>query len=329
MDRKRRHQEIGSPPILIGGRSLGKLMKDITFRIHWLSFTIHAPSEEATYIYENLYKDTFGALVSLGNGGRGFKEIQTGLNGFKIYLHPTGGDDVYFHFEIPGEACDSLRWEYYFALVNYLEANYPNKYFFKRIDLAFDDVPFTPQDVEEAIIADNIRSLAKRESLEIFNSPYKQNDNGEIGCYTVNFGSRSSERMVRVYNKRGYTRVELQTKDARAHAIGMQLLNLQDINSWFPVMISHLLDFMDLNTPWWKEFISGNGRAYLTVSEPRKAELERLAKWFDNQIAPAFSVLVDAMDGTKLQQMIKQGRKRRNAKYEDLLRIPPRGMGTP
>ena len=304
-------------------------MKNITFRIHWLSYTIHAPFEEAFVLYDNLFKDTFGALIPLGNGGRGFKEIQTGLAGFKIYLHPSSGDNEYFHFEIPGEACDSLRWEYYFALINYLESNFPGKYFFKRIDLAFDDVPFTPKDIEEAIIAENVRSLAKRESLEIFNSPYKQNDNGDHGCYTVNFGSRSSERMVRVYNKRGFTRVELQTKDARAHAIGMQLLNIQDVNCWFPVMISHLLDFLYVDTDWWKEFVSGNGRAYLTVSEPRKAELDRLANWFVKQIAPAFSVLVDGLDGVELQHMIKQGRRRRNAKYESLVQGHIRGKGTP
>jgi DNA relaxase NicK len=303
-------------------------MNDVTVRIHWLSFTVHSLSCEASYLYDNFFKDTFGALIPLGNGGRGFKEIHTGLCGFKIYLYPINNQHGYFHIEIPGEACDSLHWEYFPALMIYLQSNYPGKYFFKRIDLAFDNVPFTPQDVEKAITDENVRSLAKRESLEVFNSPFKQKENGEIGCYTVEFGSRTSERMVRVYNKRGFTRLELQAKDDRAHQIGLQLFNILDANNWFPVMISHLRDFIDLDTPWWKEFVAGHGRAYLTTSVPRNTELERIARWFDKQISPCFSVLVDAMDGLELQQIIKQGRKRRNAKYDDLVRKPPKSRGT-
>jgi DNA relaxase NicK len=300
-------------------------MTNIEFRIHWLSFTVHTMSEDVFTLYEVLFKDTFGALVPLGNGGRGFKEIHTGLLGFKVYLHPINENAAYFHVEIPGEACDCLQWEYYFGLLNYLESNFHGKYIFKRIDLAFDYVPFTPKEVEDAIKAERVRSLAKRESLEVFDSPFKPRENGELGCYTVEFGSRSSERMVRIYNKRGFTRIELQAKDDRAHFIGIQLLNIQDKDKWFPVMISHLRDFLDIDAPWWEEFINGNARAYLTVSKPRELELERIAAWFDHQIAPTFSVLVDGMDGVELRSMINRGRRRRNSKLDDLLRIQTMG----
>ncbi len=300
-------------------------MNDITFRIHWLAFTIHASSEEAIYLYDNLFKEIFGPLVPLGNGGRGFKEILTGLSGFKVYMHPINENAGYFHIEIPGEACDALQWEYYFALIIYLQANFQDKFFFKRIDLAFDQAPFTPHNVEEAIKKEKVRSLAKRESLEVYDSPFKLNDKGELGCYTVNFGSRSSDRMIRVYNQRGFTRLELQTKDDRAHAIGMQLFNKQNTDNWFPVMVSHLRDFIDFDTLWWEEFIQGQGRAYLTVSQPRVINYSKMKSWVEKSVAPCLSVIIDNNESKELDHMINRGRKRRNPKYEGLLQIPSKG----
>ena len=198
-----------------------------------------------------------------------FKEIHKGFMEFKVYLHPVNENAAYFHFEIPGEACDMLRWEYYFGLINYLQCNFPDKYSFKRVDLAFDQVPFTPQDVEEAIKAGLVRSLAKRESLVCLNAHFQLRDDGVEGCSTVQFGSRASERMIRVYNKRGFTRLELQTRDDRADAICKGLFVVQDTSCWFPLLIGHLRDFVDLDTPWWVHFISGYSRAYLTLFQNR------------------------------------------------------------
>lgn len=304
-------------------------MENTEFRIHWLSFTVHATSEDAIYLYDNLFKDTFGPLQPLGNGGRGFKEILIGLAAFKVYLHPVNANASYFHFEIPGEACDALRWEYYFGLIYYLQSNFPGKYEFKRVDLAFDHVPFSPQEVDQAIRAEKIRSLAKRESLTVYDTPFKAREDGELGCCTVEFGSRASDRMVRVYNKRGYTRVELQAKDDRAHFICMQLLNIQNIDYWFPVMISHLRDFLDIETDWWEEFIHGYGRAYLTISKPREIELDRIKKWINQQVAPSLSLFVDCSEPEDFQAMVKSGRKRRNPRLEGLARYPNYGKGTP
>ncbi len=207
--------------------------------------------------------------------------------------------------------------------------NWPGKYSFKRIDLAFDNVPFTPQQFEQAVLSDNIRSLAKRKSLEIHNSPNKLKDNGELGCYTVTFGSRSSNRMVRVYDKRGFTRIELETTDDRAHHIGIELFNMQNIEKLFPVMISHLLDFIQVNETWWDEFTKGNGRAYLTISEPRTVELNKLKKWLETQVMPSFSAVLDILPGDEMSSMIKDGRRNRNPKLDALVNNLPMGKGTP
>ena len=77
------------------------------------------------------------------------------------------------------------------GFVRLLESNYKSCYQFTRLDFAFDDVPFEPQQVREAILENNLRSLAKRETLQVHESPLAFKDNGEIGTCTVELGSRS------------------------------------------------------------------------------------------------------------------------------------------
>jgi DNA relaxase NicK len=293
---------------------------EITFGVHWLSFTVHAPREDAFIIYDILFKRIFGDLEDLGHGGRGFKEIFHALIEFKIYLTPAyETDDEYFHFEIPGKACELLSWEYYQGLESLISSCYSNRYSYKRIDLAFDNCPFTPMQVEEAIREGKVRSLAKRESLEMHNSPFLLKENGKEGTHTVYFGSRSSERMIRVYDKRGFTRLELELKDERADLVAKELFQANDISKWYTIMIGHLRDFVDFENPWWSEFVSGKGRAWAVISNPKDIEMEKILNWIDRQVTPALSVVIDTQPEEVMEILLKKGRERRGSKYNLLL----------
>jgi DNA relaxase NicK len=295
-------------------------MREINFGIHWLNFTVHAPREDAFMVYDILFKSTFGDLEELGHGGRGFKEIFHALLEFKIYVTPAHEmQDEYFHFEIPGQACELLEWRYFQGLESLLSSTYQNKYIYKRIDLAFDNCPFTPIQVEESIRVGNVRSLAKRESLEVHNSPFALKDNGEEGTYTVNFGSRSSERMIRVYDKRGYTRLELELKELRADLVARELFQADDISKWYEIMVRHLKDFIDFDISWWEEFVGGYGRAWAIVTKPKEVEMGKLINWIDRQVTPALSVLVDTQPEEVMNILLKRGRERRGSKYNLLL----------
>ena len=114
-------------------------MQEITYQIHWLSFTVHALREDAVKIYDILFRDTFGDLEDTGHGGRSFKELYYSLLGFKIYLTPSNPENHYFHFEIPGKACEQIHWTYFQALEELLEANYKENYSYKRLDCAFEN----------------------------------------------------------------------------------------------------------------------------------------------------------------------------------------------
>lgn len=294
-------------------------MAEIEHRIHWFSFTVRAPNEDAFTLYDVLLKDRFGVLEAKGHGGRGFKEIYHSLFECKLYLSPVNGIGQYWHYEIPGLACDMLGCEYFQALGEYLISNFGDKFSVTRLDYAFDYVPFTPSQVDKAIREGLYRSLAKRETLEVHESPFAKKDNGELGTYTVTFGSRTSERMIRVYNKRGFTRLEFETKDRRSNLIARQLFTSDTLEPWFYIVLAHLRDYIDFNPPWWEDFAMCVNRAGATVTNTKEISMGNLVNWVDRQVAPALSVIQDASSPELIEAIIKRGRNRRGSKYDLLL----------
>lgn len=294
-------------------------MQEITYQIHWLSFTVHAPREDAFKIYKALFRDTFGDLEDTGHGGRSFKDLYQSLLGFKIYLTPSNPDKHYFNFEIPGQACEQIHWTYFQALEELLEGNYKENYSYKRADFAFDHIFFTPYQVMQALMDEQVRTLAKRDSISDHGSPFALRDDGKEATYSVYLGSNSSQRMIRVYNKRGPTRLEFQTRHERAHLITKEVLTSPSVEDWFPIMIAHLRDYVDFETKWWEEFTNGIGRARAIISTPKELSSEKLLHWFDHQVSPAWSVLVDTQSDDLIKTILNRGRERRGSRYNLLL----------
>lgn len=234
----------------------------------------------------------------------------------KLHTNPITEDQEHFHIEIPGQACEAISLERYFQLHKYLKENHEDNFNFTRLDLAFDHLDFKPIDVENALIDGKVRTLAKRESIKIVRSPFQNQDSGEPGTHTVELGSNHSDRMITVYNKRGFTRLEFQTRRKRANLIANQLLDCEDENVWFSIMLAHLLDFVDFETDWWSAFKNTQGRANKKVSSAREVTTEKLVNWIDKQVSPALSALEDAYPGKLIPMIIERGRKKRGKKYD-------------
>lgn len=294
-------------------------MDETNYRIHWVAVTIHAPDEAAFDLYDLLFKEYLGEFDELGNGGRGFKKICQGLLGIKIYLKPSKTSKEYFHLEIPGMACDVLPWTRFQALFDYLELYHQDSFKFTRLDIAYDNLQFTPKQVESAILNNDLRTLAKRSSFNVIESPFQERDNGDLGTKTVYLGSRSSERMLRVYNSRGFTRLEFQTRGARANLIARDILDTPDVTYWEQKAIAHLRDFVDFHTEWWTQFISSTPRAGETISTSKELAVEGLINWIDRQVSPGLSVLRDLYSDEFIDAIIDRGRNRRGFRYNSLL----------
>ena len=114
-------------------------------RIHWFSITIFSSPKDRELLWKE-YFSALGVLVSVGHGGRGYREIDQALLGAKVYYDPvqlTQDGNSHYHVEIPGEACDALLPSVFSTLLAEL-TGCGIRYSVKRLDLAFDDVPFSP-----------------------------------------------------------------------------------------------------------------------------------------------------------------------------------------
>ncbi len=222
-------------------------MNDITFKIDYFSVTIWGSHEEVLKIFQDFLGETVGDPVHMGHGHRGYKWWGKALSGVNVYSMPVNETQQHGHIELKGTGCEVVGMETIKQLAQYLAERFKEtgkKYKVTRLDLAWDGVNATPQEFLEAVQNDYIRSLAKRDSWDLQSSPIREGDDIRI-TNTVYFGSRTSERRLRVYDMHGFTRVELQTRDERAQAIVEVLFNHM-AEDWGNQAIGHLRDFVDV-----------------------------------------------------------------------------------
>jgi DNA relaxase NicK len=303
------------------------------FSVHWFAITIHQDFEKVKSLWSAFFVLGLGVLVDKGHGARGYRQISEALLGAKVYYdHVTAKEGKnHCHIEIPGSACEAVVPSVFPDLVNFLTEN-QIRYSIKRVDFAFDGVPFSPQDFYEGLMSENLVSLIKRDpslendSIRVEQSPCRLRENGEVGTMTVYAGSSSSQRMVRVYNKRGDTRLELQLRDERAQAVCLDVF-AHAWDEWEYTVKAHLRQFIDFKLiDWWAVFVSVAPRADLKISSARRMSLTRMENWFNRQVVVALSVYEDvwgkAEANQRLEGLVTKARKTRDrSRYESVLQL--------
>ena len=168
-------------------------------------------------------------------------------------------------------------------------------------------------------------SLAKREKIKINQSPFQLSDDGKReGTTTVYLGRNSSQRMVRVYDRRGPVRLELQLRDDRAHAVALDIFS-KPYPDWEMTAKSHLRQYVDFkNTDWWSLFVSMVVRASLIITSARQVTFAKLEGWLDKQVSVALSVWFD-VQGEQAQaaffDMLRKARRRNRSRYAAVLEL--------
>lgn len=303
------------------------------FSVHWFAITIFQDVEKVKAIWSQFFSLGLGVLVDKGHGARGYRQISEALLGSKIYYdHVTAKEGKeHCHIEIPGSACEAVLPSVFPELVKALTEN-NIRFSIKRADFAFDSVPFSPQDFLDGLMSDNLVSLIKRDpslendSIRVSQSPCALRENGEVGTMTVYAGSSSSQRMVRVYNKRGDTRLELQLRDERAHAVCLDVFS-HAWDEWEFIVKTHLRQFIDFkNTDWWAVFVSIAHRADLKISSARRMSLTKMEEWFNRQVVVALSVYEDVWGKAeakhRIDGLVNKARKTRDrSRYASVLQL--------
>jgi hypothetical protein len=227
---------------------------------------------------------------------------------------------------LPGQACELL------GVVDLVAAAVGCELTPTRLDVAW-DVPrevVTPAQVRDAFLVGDVVSRIHRAEVE--GRPgeiagWSEHRNGE--GHTVYLGSRSSGRMLRVYDRRGPTRVELEVKGDRAALLWGWLLEHAEAD-WSAAAMSHLRDFVDFRVqdsteqcrrtllPWWAGIVAGADRKALPISR-KPVSLDGLGRWARHSLAAVLAVLEATEGPGYLVDLTLHGRSRWTRRHRGLL----------
>lgn len=189
-----------------------------------------------------------------------------------------------------------------------------------RIDLAVDDIGCRYYSLEEIQ-----NKLDLRRVISKFRTyrpiPEKTFDNDVLG-YTIYFGSRESDIMMRVYDKRleqnrrksvddvdyvnyDWIRWELEIKGERSNDVVREFVNGKSLSSVIVGVLSHYVRFVVpkgknrsrwKNEKKWDEFISGIEPLRLFVKRYEPTIDDKIA-WLEKQVAPTMATVLYASGG--------------------------------
>lgn len=187
-------------------------------RVHWLRLTVglglpeHSGGRSTSVPMLpvlGVLADALGVssdeFVSLGHGGWGYKDILwcESVQGVKVYRYPSSGSRL--TIDLGGEACDRLGADLRVLVDGIAAAEGVVGLSCSRVDVAFDHLPFTPKDLEDAHSAGILRTTAGTRWL--------RSDTGD----TFYIGKRGGRGwLTRCYNRRGFTRLEFELADEYA-----------------------------------------------------------------------------------------------------------------
>lgn len=165
--------------------------------IHWL--TVSGRGKYNRALLMSLCDEVLGLYEDRDRGGMGYTERRDYLVGATLYTSPDRDD---FTLAVQGQGCEVIGAE---GVRKLADAFIDTGGKVTRWDVAVDGVPVEPGEVWRLLMCGEIRTRAQRASFRYIQSPDGDAD-------TVTVGSRTSERHLRVYNRRGPTRAELEMK---------------------------------------------------------------------------------------------------------------------
>lgn len=228
--------------------------------VHWLRFS--GGSEllsEVVFFLESL----FGAVRWEENKGRwGYRYRKTAGAGFDILF--GGSEEMGFCVDIAGGWLDVLSDDRIAQLLNFA-----SRFRVTRLDLAVDvdDGGELVGKILKKVRSDEYVSLASQIAV------YETLKGKEKGR-TVAIGSRSSDRYFRIYDKRGFSRIEVELKGIFAQEAIARIAEGEHLGGVFRSLIS--FRFIDKNVKdsnksrwrvsvWWESFLNSLGKAVRMV----------------------------------------------------------------
>jgi len=277
------------------------------------------------------------SVVVLDHGTKGYPEGYL-VGPVRVSVHP-GRPDMGVCVDVSGEACEELGHARIADLCEGVDLRY------SRLDVALDHCPFTPVRLRDEWRADRVRTRCKvpmdaRPDRQWRTSDWREHATGD----TFYMGARSSTQYARVYDRRGFTRFELEIKGDLAASIGEELVratrDAPAFRSLALSMVRRFVDFVDPSTssnrsrctllPFWEKFVAGVARASVSLPGRLARTVAEIDAWIAHQVAPALAVVHAAFGADRLAEFVDQGRRRWTRRHRDAVRaaVPAMLPGT-
>lgn len=257
--------------------------------LHYLTGT----SRKSLEYIQNYVSSLLGAaeFVPVGYGGNSYKSSLRSVFGSKIY-YTDGREDVLVW--LPGAACEFIGHEALICLVEHLELSVT------RLDVAFDGHGVSPALLEETWRDGNVNTRVRRESCKWINEGV---DDSTGNSFYI--GSRSSERHICCYDKRGFNRLEFRLKGEMAYNLSQSFVMLPDLADRVSLalgMLRAFVDFVDRSVDenptrcpqleWWADFLKNAEKFRFSKDKKEESVLDYVANVIKRYSA-SFATAVD------------------------------------
>jgi len=292
----------------------------------WLSLTIWK-----TYAEIEKYLAVLGLVEGLehsGHGSQGFHQLYVGTAAFSLSAEPVNGGE-FCSLQFPGQACAHVGVDRMRELVTLL-VNDRVRFRASRFDVTLDTQQFEVAAVAAARAAGQVQCAAKKFY------PFEEWDGDELVGHTLYFGSRKSQKMLRVYLKTDgdsfgsepFTRLEMEYKGKQAEMQFLQLMAF-DLADWLTIAAASLRGFLDISADWWRDWLGAIPCWSIKIRRPVQT-LKRALTFLREQVAPTFAAVMMALtDGdvdlmhAEFRKYLSEGAKRMRPRHRRLVKLPP------
>lgn len=253
----------------------------IGFHLDYLRITVFSPLESVVDLVSEGLHARAGVdpgWVDRGAGSRWGKIMQAAGPVDVLEPRPTTSGRAYCCVEMKGEGCTFFGDDLLQGFLSYVESiGYP--WHGKRVDPCWDGVTFDPATVYDAIARGDLNSRC----FDIDGREIWQNDQGRTTYLKKTKGEK--DRMLRLYDRRGWNRFEFQMGDRYADLLLRELIPAP-VSSWSDRAKLHVraaVDFVDHTAsaqpsrcpllPWWAAFVGSTSKVKLpgeSRKDPRK-----------------------------------------------------------
>lgn len=270
--------------------------------VDWLQFTLLKDTGLDTVL--KILKQKKEDFEALGKGGLGYKR-QILNNNIRIYFDGLPGMGICV--SVSGKGCRYLEsqgqnlWQLIFRLARSARIN------ITRIDLALDTSIKLIDRVRQSV--DKKKYISKCRNISYICKSLESSTRTE----TIYFGSRSSELMIRLYDKAveqklddvDWERWEIVLKKDKIKEV-IPLLE-QDISQTFKdILYTYFRPIKSIESnksrskvcPWYLDFL-GKVKKISLYSETKEKTIEDKWLWLEKQVAPTMALLSEAFENTE------------------------------